>query len=39
MTDAQYEDFMTGVLTVNRGRVEVPFSFAASREILNSAAS
>jgi hypothetical protein len=39
MTDAQYEDFIVGVLQVNRGRVELPFSFAASREIQTSEAS
>jgi hypothetical protein len=39
MTDAQYEDFMQAVLQVNRGRQDVPFSYAALREIQSSAGS
>lgn len=36
MTDSQYDEFMVAVLQVNRGRSEVPFSFAASREMRSS---
>lgn len=36
MTDIQYEDFVVAVLTVNRGRQEVPFSLDAYRRISDS---
>jgi hypothetical protein len=36
MTDIQYEDFVLAVLTVNRGRQEVPFSLDAYRQISGS---
>lgn len=35
MTDSQYEDFQIAILTVNRGRNEVPFSPAAWRETVD----
>lgn len=36
MTDIQYEDFVIAVLSVNRGRQEVPFSLDAYRQISDS---
>ncbi|GAA1337127.1 hypothetical protein [Arthrobacter roseus] len=36
MTDIQYEDFVVAVLSVNRGRQEVPFSLDAYRRISDS---
>lgn len=36
MTDSQYEDFVLGVLRVNKGRNEVPFSLSAYRMIQDS---